>query len=197
MSGNKFQIKRTGIAGRQPNTTNSSNSSYIDVGELALNFADGILYSSNGSVILELGANVTNQNITGTLTANGSVGNDGQVLLSNGNGIYWDDLDSLSQGLPVGGSDDQVLIKSSNTDYDTDWSSDLSLNSLSLESSLEANGSIGNTGDVLISDGTKAYWDTPKVQTLSVGRRSSEDVEIGFFKLLPVHTRTDVVNINI
>jgi len=94
MSGNKFQIKRTGIAGRQPNTTNSSNSSYIDVGELALNFADGILYSSNGTVLLELGANVTNQNITGTLTANGSVGNDGQVLISNGNGIYWGNFES-------------------------------------------------------------------------------------------------------
>jgi len=128
MSGNKFQIKRTGIAGRQPNTSNSSNSSYIDVGELALNFTDGILYSSNGTVLLELGANVTNQNITGTLTANSSVGNDGDVLISNGSGVY---------------------------------------------------------------------WDTPKVQTLAVGQRNSEDVEIGFFKLLPVHTRNDVVNINI
>jgi len=128
MSGNKFQIKRTGVAGRQPNTSNSSNSSYIDVGELALNFADGILYSSNGTFLLEIGANVTNQTITGSLTANGTV---------------------------------------------------------------------GNTGDVLISDGNEVYWDTPKVQTLFVGQRNDEDVEIGFFKLLPVHTRTDVVNINI
>lgn len=94
MSGNKFQIKRTGVAGRQPNTTNSSNSSYIDVGELALNFADGILYSSNGSVLLELGANVTNQTITGTLTANGSVGSNGQALFSSGGGVYWDDLEA-------------------------------------------------------------------------------------------------------
>lgn len=98
MSGNKFQIKRTGISGRQPNTSNSSNSSYIDVGELALNFADGILYSSNGSVLLELGANVTNQNITGTLTANSSVGSNGQTLFSNGDGIYWGDVESASSG---------------------------------------------------------------------------------------------------
>lgn len=202
MSGTKFQIKRTGIAGRQPNTTNSSNSAYIEVGELALNFTDGILYSSNGSTLIELGANVTNQTITGTLTANGSVGSNGQVLISNSTGIYWGDVGDIAQGepgegVPVGGTDNQVLIKSSNTDYDTEWSSNLSLNSLSLETSLEANGTIGNTGDVLISDGTKAYWDTPKVQTLFVGRRALGDVEIGFFKLLPVHTRTDVVNINI
>jgi hypothetical protein len=89
MSGNKFQIKRTGIAGRQPNTTNSSNSAYIDVGELALNFSDFILYSSDGNTAFEIGANVTNQNITGTLSANGSFGSNGQVLTSNGSGIYW------------------------------------------------------------------------------------------------------------
>jgi len=98
MSGNKFQIKRTGVAGRQPNTTNTSNSSYIDVGELAFNFADGILYSSNGSVLLELGANVTNQTITGALSANGSVGIDGQALFSNGNGIYWGDVETSGSG---------------------------------------------------------------------------------------------------
>lgn len=89
MAGNKFQIKRTGVSGRQPNTTSSSNSAYIDVGELALNFADQILYTSDGNTAIELGANVTNQNITGTLSANGSVGSEGQVLTSNGSGIYW------------------------------------------------------------------------------------------------------------
>lgn len=89
MSGNKFQIKRTGISGRQPNTTNSSNSAYIDVGELALNFSDHILYTSDGNTAIEIGANVTHQNITGSLTANGSVGSSGQVLTSNGSGIYW------------------------------------------------------------------------------------------------------------
>lgn len=89
MSGNKFQIKRTGVSGRQPNTTNSSNSAYIDVGELALNFSDYILYSSDGNTAFEIGATVTDQTITGTLTANGSVGTNGDVLVSNGSGIYW------------------------------------------------------------------------------------------------------------
>jgi len=106
MSGTKFQIKRTGIAGRQPNTTNISNSAYIEVGELALNFTDGILYSSNGSALIELGANVTNQNITGTLTANGSVGSNGQVLISSSEGIYWGDggLVSVSTDDSIGGN---------------------------------------------------------------------------------------------
>lgn len=202
MSGNKFQIKRTGVAGRQPNTTNSSNSSYIDVGELALNFTDQIFYSSNGSALIELGANVTNQNITGTLTANGSVGSNGQVLISNSAGIYWGNVGDIAQGapgegVPTGGTDNQVLIKSSNTDYDTEWSSDLSINSLALETSLEANGTIGNTGDVLVSDGTKVYWGQAKRETLFVETRDAGNVEIGFFNFLPVFTRNDIVNINI
>ena len=54
--GNKFQLKRTSVSGRTPNTTNSANTSYIDAGELAINLADGRMFSSNGSVIMEFGA---------------------------------------------------------------------------------------------------------------------------------------------
>jgi hypothetical protein len=56
---NKFQVKRTTVSGRTPNTTNSSNTHYIDVGELAVNLPDGKLFSSNGSVAFEVGANLT------------------------------------------------------------------------------------------------------------------------------------------
>jgi len=90
MANNRIQVKRTTISGRQPNTTNSGNSSYIAAGELALNLTDGILYSSNGSSIIPVGANVVNLNVTGGLKANGSYGLPTQVLSSNGNGIYWD-----------------------------------------------------------------------------------------------------------
>jgi hypothetical protein len=94
MANNKIQIKRTSISGRLPNTTNSSNSSYIDVGELALNLTDGILYSSNGSSLITVGsnllsANIVNLSITGGLYANGSLGVPTFVLTSNGSGIYW------------------------------------------------------------------------------------------------------------
>lgn len=107
MAGTTFQIKRTGVSGRQPNTTDVSNSAYIEVGELALNFTDGILYSSNGSTLIELGANITNQTITGTLTANGSIGSNGQVLFSNSNGIYWGDIEAAG-GLVSVASDDSL-----------------------------------------------------------------------------------------
>ena len=55
---------------------------------------DGILYTSNGSALITIGANLTNQNVTGNLTvkgiiANGSLGSGGEVLASNGSAVYW------------------------------------------------------------------------------------------------------------
>lgn len=91
---NKIQIKRTSVTGRTPNTTNASNTAYIDTGELALNLADGKLFSSNGTVYFEVGSNLQNISIAGNTTttgiiANGSIGSAGQVLTSNSTGIYW------------------------------------------------------------------------------------------------------------
>lgn len=94
MANNRIQVKRTSVSGRTANTTAPSNSQYIAAGELALNMPDGILYSSNGSSLIVVGANVVNQNITGNLTvkaviANGSIGSAGQTLSSNGSAVYW------------------------------------------------------------------------------------------------------------
>ena len=86
---NLIQIKRTSISGRAANTTTLPNP-----GELALNMTDGILYSGNGSVVFEIGANNTNVNISGNLAvkaiiANNSIGAYGQVLYSSGSDVYW------------------------------------------------------------------------------------------------------------
>lgn len=96
MANNKIQIKRTTVSGRTPNTTGSyaTNSQYIAAGEFALNMADGILFSSNGSAVIPVGANNVNVNITGVATinsisANGSYGATNQILTSNGSGLYW------------------------------------------------------------------------------------------------------------
>jgi hypothetical protein len=72
LANNLIQIKRTSVSGRKANTTTLTNP-----GELALNMADGIMYSTNGTVVFEIGANTTSLNvtgnavITGTLTATG------------------------------------------------------------------------------------------------------------------------------
>jgi len=70
MANNRVQVKRTSTTGRTPNTTASyaTNSQYISAGELALNMTDGILYTSDGTNLIEMGSNNTNQRITNSLT---------------------------------------------------------------------------------------------------------------------------------
>lgn len=119
MANNRVQVKRTSTAGRTPNTTGSyaTNSQYISAGELALNMADGILYSSNGSAVIAIGANNTNQNVSNTLTtyalkAGGSLGTAGQILVSNGTAINWETLPSTNElFVSKGGSDSYAGTK--------------------------------------------------------------------------------------
>jgi hypothetical protein len=82
---NKYQIKRTSVSGRTPNTTNAANSAYIDVGELAINTADGILYSSDGTNLIELNRNIPNGDVANVLyvSKSGSDTNDGTTLVTS------------------------------------------------------------------------------------------------------------------
>lgn len=98
MANNRIQVKRTSVSTRTPNTTNSSNNQYITAGELALNMADGILYSSNGSALLEIGSNNTFQNIS---TNNLTVGNTLYVVASGKVGIG---VSSPSEKLQIAGN---------------------------------------------------------------------------------------------
>lgn len=84
----RFQLKRSSVGGVVPTTGD------IAVAELAVNLVDQKLYTSNGSVVFEFGANLVNLSVTGNATikaisANGSFGTNGQVLTSNGSAIYW------------------------------------------------------------------------------------------------------------
>ena len=100
MANTTFQLRRSSVAGKAPNT------STLSTGELALNVTDRKLYSSNGSNIFETGANLTtlsvaNLTVTGitvnssilsvntAISANGSNGTAGQVLTTNSTGVYW------------------------------------------------------------------------------------------------------------
>lgn len=97
----RFQLKRSSVGGVRPTTSD------IQPGELAVNINDRILFSANSSTVFEVGSNLTslavgNSTVRFTvnathvaisnsmaLTANGSNGTSGQVLHSNGTGIYW------------------------------------------------------------------------------------------------------------
>jgi hypothetical protein len=85
----RLQIKRSTVSGITPTTGD------IVIGELAINLADRKLFTSNGTLVYELGSNLTNLSVTGNTTltgviANGSLGTAGQTLHSNGSVVYWD-----------------------------------------------------------------------------------------------------------
>lgn len=75
----KFLVKRSSVSGQAPNT------SQISTGELALNLTDGIMYGSNGTVIFEIGANVTSLSVN-DYSFPSTDGANGQVLKTDGNG---------------------------------------------------------------------------------------------------------------
>jgi len=80
MANTRIQVKRTSTSGRVANTSDVANSTYIAAGEFALNMADGILYSSNGSSIIEIGANNTIMNVTGSATVLGTLNANGGIV---------------------------------------------------------------------------------------------------------------------
>jgi hypothetical protein len=88
------KIKRSSVAGKLPTTLN------LHAGELAINLADGRLYSSNGTNVFEIGANVASLAVgNGAFSiANGAMtfpltdGTANQVLSTDGEGqIVWAD----------------------------------------------------------------------------------------------------------
>lgn len=84
----RFRLKRSTVGGVTPTTLD------IDTAELAVNLADRKVFTSNGSAVFEVGSNLANLSVTGNATinaivANGELGTSGQVLSSNGTGIYW------------------------------------------------------------------------------------------------------------
>jgi len=156
MANNRIQVKRTSTTGRTANTTDIANTQYIAAGELALNMTDGILYSSNGSALITVGANLVNQRITNSLT------------LDNDKNIYFRTVNtSASVGFRQQ-NDDNFVFYSTNTAYGQRAVWSIFANSitssfdiavpLKINSALTANGTTGTAGQVLTSNGTATYW---------------------------------------
>lgn len=118
---NTVVLKRSAVTGRNPTTSD------LALGELALNTYDGNLFfkkdSGTASIVtvatLAGTQTLTNKTLssavlTGTLTAGGGVGTNGQVLASTGTGVQWvtkdvSTLDSLSDVVISSPVADQVI----------------------------------------------------------------------------------------
>ena len=136
---NIIQVKRTSTSGRQPNTTGSyaTNSQYIAAGEFALNMADGVLYTSNGTAVITVGANIVNLSVTNNANVANvlSVGNaTGSYAFNpisvmtnygNQNNYVQHVLQNASSGLNASGD----IVLTNDTGNDTIGFIDLGINS--------------------------------------------------------------------
>jgi hypothetical protein len=78
-----IKIKRSAISNTPPNTSN------LDTAELAINTADGILYSKGSGGVFEIGANVSSLTINAQSFPSED-GGSGQILKTYGNGqLFW------------------------------------------------------------------------------------------------------------
>jgi len=119
---NTVVLKRSAVTGRNPTTGD------LALGELALNTYDGNLFFKKDSgtasivTVTTLAGTQTLSNktlaspvITGTLTAGGTVGTNGQVLASTGSGLQWitkdvSTLDSLTD-VAISSPEAQQVLK--------------------------------------------------------------------------------------
>jgi hypothetical protein len=124
---NTVVLKRSAVTGRNPTTGD------LALGELALNTYDGNLFFKKDSgtasivTVATLAGTQTLSNktlaspvITGTLTAGGGVGTNGQVLASTGSGLQWitkdvSTLDSLTDVVISSATAGQVLAFTGST----------------------------------------------------------------------------------
>ena len=124
---NTVVLKRSAVTGRNPTTGD------LALGELALNTYDGNLFfkkdSGTASIVsvatLTGTQTLTNKSltspvITGTLTAGGTTGTNGQLLASTGSGLQWvtrdvSTLDSLTDVTISSATSGQVLTWTGST----------------------------------------------------------------------------------
>ncbi len=79
-------------------TNNKPTTAQISIGQLAINYKDQILYSTDGSSVFQIGANVSSNSFysaninlspTAGIVANNTIGFPGQILTSNGSSVFW------------------------------------------------------------------------------------------------------------
>ena len=110
---NQIQVNRTSTAGRTPTTTSSGNTQYINAGEFALNMTDQILYTSDGTNLITVGANVVNKRITGTLTVN-NVSVSSNITLNNNVDLNFKTVSGANVSF-IQQNDDNFVFYSTNT----------------------------------------------------------------------------------
>lgn len=88
-----IKIKRSAVSGTPPTT------SKLDTAELAINTADGIMYSANSTVVFEIGSNLSSLSVNSQSFPSQPPATDGLVMKAYANGqMYWQADNSTGVG---------------------------------------------------------------------------------------------------
>jgi hypothetical protein len=165
MANTVFQLRRNSVSGTRPTTAS------IQPGELAVNLPDGILFSTNGSVVFEIGANNTTHNVTGnsyvvnvysTGTINASAHTVGSIFIANTTQITFGANVKINSGISLidstgsQGTSGQVLT--SNGSGNVYWSGSGSL-------TLNANNTDTQTYYIPMSNNQSGSWSNAVIST--------------------------------
>jgi hypothetical protein len=161
MANTTIQLKRSSVAGKQPNT------STLSTGELALNLTDKKLYSSNGTGIFEPASNVSslyvgNSTVYTTVNSTSFSGSANSALNANNanNSSY---LGGIAAASYVQNTDSRTLSGNLNfTGVNTYFSAPVThaANVIFSTGGISANSSYGTSGQVLTTNGSSVYWST-------------------------------------
>jgi hypothetical protein len=193
----KFLVKRSSVSGNAPNT------SQIATGELALNLPDGILYGSNGSVIFEIGANVTSLSVG---SANATINSTGHAVVEG--------LSVNGYAFPSEIGTNQQVLRANTSSGDLEFA-DVEASAISIteyQYTISANttviqGSDDNSATLLYTAGTEAvflngiklmrgddYAQTNSAAiTLSANAVSGDVVEVRKIQVVGVNDPIDLV----
>lgn len=160
---NTVVLKRSSVSGKSPTTSD------LALGELALNTTDGNLFfkrdASGTESILSVATltgtqTLTNKTLqaavlTGTLTAGGTTGTNGQILQSTGTGVQWvtrdvSTLDSLTDVVISSPTSDQVLKFNGSVWVNAE--SDVAVASAVFAANAESDLGLVTDGDVTLSE---------------------------------------------
>lgn len=165
MANNRVQVKRTSVGGRTPNTTNAGNLQYIAAGEFALNMTDQLLFTSDGTNLIYVGANQANQRISNSFT------------IDNNKAVRFTTVNTSATAYFIQQNDDNFVFYSTNTVYGARpiWSiyANSTTSNLQIQVPIQVNGvvannTLGTSGQVLTSTGTSTYWAPQSAASVNV-----------------------------
>lgn len=112
-------------------------------------------------------------NFFGAISANGSKGSNGQVLTSNGSGVYWkSDFDFATNTAA------QYVWTNTHT-----FNSNVTTNTLILTGSVYSNGTLGVNGQVLTTNGSNTYWSSLADSSLPLRQQFTANGSITSFAI--------------